>query len=1836
MSNENDRNNDESLPAEPTPDPLQSDPATDETVQVNNFASASYGETIELPDQQGTVVPDEHATIIPDKAATIVPENPQQEPVVTDPEATIVIEQTVDEDRTVADRLLGQTIQARSSSSDITQVDADSSLGSSPPRQTLISRGGLKSSGTVAVSIMASKAIDVTINPRDLSEQDAADWNSAVGAAGRGLSSMEPAIYRTFSDEAFRRLRIREVAESLSSPQVSLDYELGKRIGSGGMGEVFDARQMSLDRRLALKRLKPLDEVKRAQLKELGTLESTQKQRHQQFLSEAIVTSDLDHPNIVPIHDVAFSSKGELFYSMKQVEGIEWAEKIKTNSRDENLEILMKVCDAIGFAHKRGVVHRDIKPQNIMLAEFGVVLVMDWGLALPTPNYEKAGSILATSGLGGTPAFMPPEMAQGPIDRIGPAADIYLLGAVLFLIVTGHTPHQGRNVTECMLAVRQNIIREVPEEKQGELLKIALRAMMTNPKDRYSSVLDFQQAIRDYRSHAESIALATRANERLQVAKQNRSYSDYSRATFGFEESIKSWSGNDKARRGLAEATLLHATTAYENGDFDLGLSLLDENNSQHTQTIKQLRDGLRERQAQITRAALLRKVAAAMLAFILIGGGIAIAVISREKTLADDAREEAEKQTILANQSADKERQATESERQAKESERQAKLAQIELTRKAENLAKSEAELRKQEAQSREKAEAAAFAEKQAKVAAEDATKVAKDNERKANDAKRDAESEKQRANYEAYVAKVGLAKARLDDNEADGARELLKELQNDARNESWEARWLRNQVNQSQDTEQLESSVTDFSLDPQRRSAVIALANGTVQRLRLTEEGNILNHQAIPFGELTATAVSVSPKDDAIAIGTRTGNLIVVNTDGTLRKLDEAHDGSITDVQFTATGLLISGSNDRTVRIWNTDTGKQLTSKKACWHLAPVQKIASVGSDNALMIAVATTDGSVGTIAVWAVDASENFSLEQIGSVSSHPVPVSAIALSSDGKFAASGDVAGNVLLWSPLALQPIDVASSIENALAGLEGSPNSYGLSKQSSVKVARLADVSDEVQEKIISTSHAAPSMRLAHTDIVKSIRFSNDGKSLLTASDDYTLKLWDVSSRQLTKAFKGHGGWVVGADFLDSDNSLVISASDDSTVRSWNSKTYVGAVVENELADFEAKDANQLRIAHADRISTARFSPSGNYVVTSSSDRTARVLAVDPETLRFRQVAMLDDRDDANSDEEILREGTPYVAMSMEVDSVRNRVYLGNADATIRIWDLERGVELAHIPQSGLNTTFSVANDSTRLLCGSSSPDENAVLWALNPTGASQPRRLFSLAGHDEAISAMAISPDGKLLFTGDRGGYGLFWDAATGKPKGEPLNVLRGYRINAATFSADSRELWIGADDEQLSRINVASRERTMMLNHDGFVTQFSLSGDGAAAMTLSELTTEKQLQTTATLWDVKSNTSRVLDRIQTPIDGQAATSRTRHRISTAKFDRQDKVAIIGYAATTESAARVKVLDLQEPSLAGQTFELPRTLGNCETMCPIDAKSLLTMNENGAFRWNLADGKLLKSYREHARLMQADFSFDNQYVVTASRSVKIWNAQTGQAISKLESPHLGPVRSVVMSPIGSLDSPYLLATSGDDGIVRTWHWRENSAEIKLLDEYSDKKRLTAVNRVCFDADGKRLLAVGVHGSAVVWTLDGSQPPQRLSVSKESEVPDFVSGSFALDGITVAVGGTDANVYVWQLTDLNSRTNPVVLSGHAGTVNDVSVLGTASGLLRVFSVSADDTLRVWDPQLNEPTTDVVRRGREVLSLRRHKGDVTAVDLTKEGHLLMTAGNDGTVMLWPAK
>ncbi len=393
-------------------------------------------------------------------------------------------------------------------------------------------------------------------------------------------------------------LRQRDIVQGSSSGSGlnRAEYELGDRLGEGGMGAVYKARQGAIDRTVALKVIKP------------GTRNA--ESLKEKFVAEAVITGDLEHPGIVPIYDLGTNSAGEVFYAMKEVRGHSWKQSIDDLSEDENIEVLLRVADAIAFAHARGIVHRDLKPDNVMIGEFGEVLVMDWGLALPTPEFGKKG-IAFSQGAAGTPAYMAPEMAAGDMEKIGPPSDIYLLGALLFRILTGKAPHPGRHAFGCLQAAERNEF--VPHERDDELMLIALRAMATQPEARYPTVKDLQSALRAYRSHAESIRLTNFAEEKLQAATKQQLYPGFTSAIAGFDDALRLWADNSRAKSGLLAARNAYAIAAFERGDFELAAQQLDPLDNGDTEFLTRIRAAQAERASRLERIRKLKQVAAGL-----------------------------------------------------------------------------------------------------------------------------------------------------------------------------------------------------------------------------------------------------------------------------------------------------------------------------------------------------------------------------------------------------------------------------------------------------------------------------------------------------------------------------------------------------------------------------------------------------------------------------------------------------------------------------------------------------------------------------------------------------------------------------------------------------------------------------------------------------------------------------------------------------------------------------------------------------------------------------------------------------------------------------------------------------------------------------------------------------------------------------------------------------------------------------------------------------------------------------------------------------------------------
>lgn len=326
-------------------------------------------------------------------------------------------------------------------------------------------------------------------------------------------------------------------------PAETRDLEVVRTLGEGGMARVFLARQHSLDRDVAIKTVRDA---------------ATETERNA-LLSEGAITGHLEHPSVIPVHALGVDDEGRPALVMKWVEGSTWLQRLidGEHSLDANLETLMQVCNAVDFAHSRGIVHRDIKPDNVLLGRYGEVYLADWGIALRIAQQS------ADESLCGTPSYMAPEMVSGA--RIDERTDVYLLGAVLHRVLAGRARHVATNVRATLLLAMESTPATYGPEVPATLAQLANDATAPEPDARPANARIFRERIADYLRHKGSIALATSALERLPKLRASIEESAAhaqidvlaAEARFAITEALRGWPDNPEAKRADQELTEL-------------------------------------------------------------------------------------------------------------------------------------------------------------------------------------------------------------------------------------------------------------------------------------------------------------------------------------------------------------------------------------------------------------------------------------------------------------------------------------------------------------------------------------------------------------------------------------------------------------------------------------------------------------------------------------------------------------------------------------------------------------------------------------------------------------------------------------------------------------------------------------------------------------------------------------------------------------------------------------------------------------------------------------------------------------------------------------------------------------------------------------------------------------------------------------------------------------------------------------------------------------------------------------------------------------------------------
>ncbi len=388
-------------------------------------------------------------------------------------------------------------------------------------------------------------------------------------------STIEPA--QVAADSAGGRAI--EVLRALGGRRES-GLQLERTLGQGGMGVVHLATQVSVGRKVAVKTLHADARDGNATLR---------------LLREAWITGSLEHPNVVPVYDVAVDEQGGPVIVLKRIEGVHWGELIADPARvremfgatdvlEWHLRVLLQVCNAVSFAHDRGVIHRDLKPENVMIGAFGEVYVLDWGLAVSLGDDLDGRLPLAQDAkeMAGTPAYMAPEMLGNRAADLGERTDVYLLGAILYEIAAGHPPHTGEN----LMAIVSSVVLSEPvfdDAVPDELARICRTALAREPIERYASAAELRRALSSFLQHRGSLRLTAEAEQSLSRLEQRlhedprEAYDLFGECRFGFRAALAEWSLNAAAQHGLVHATKLMAEYELAQGNPRAAATLLAE-----------------------------------------------------------------------------------------------------------------------------------------------------------------------------------------------------------------------------------------------------------------------------------------------------------------------------------------------------------------------------------------------------------------------------------------------------------------------------------------------------------------------------------------------------------------------------------------------------------------------------------------------------------------------------------------------------------------------------------------------------------------------------------------------------------------------------------------------------------------------------------------------------------------------------------------------------------------------------------------------------------------------------------------------------------------------------------------------------------------------------------------------------------------------------------------------------------------------------------------------------------------------------------------------------------
>jgi WD40 repeat protein len=1098
-------------------------------------------------------------------------------------------------------------------------------------------------------------------------------------------------------------------------------FELRGLLGEGAFGTVYRAYDPLLDRDVALK---------------IPKFSSRQTRFAERFQREARAAARLRHPNIVAVFEGG-AAQGQPYIASEYIEGLPLSDRIAAGPPEfrQSAAWVRELAQALDYAHGEGIIHRDVKPANILLNAANRPQLMDFGLAKLVGD-EDAG-LTADGSIVGTPAYMSPEQARGELEAVGPLSDQYSLGVVLYELLTGRKPFLGppHTVIAQVAAEEPPAPRSFDARIPQDLEAICLRAMEKSPDRRYGDLSamadDLERWLSGRETRARPIGLWERGLRwrRREPAIARLTAVVVLVALTGFCAVAWQW------RR--AEANHLHSLANFEDAQEQ---RLAAEKNLDEVRRQRQIAENnLSEAERQRQRA----EAAQHSLAVALEESQTHLAEANRQRERAEVNLAEAVRQSRLASQSEDLANQ----EKQAK----QKLLGQEYLARGLSLCKQGQAGAgvlwlaRGLEILPPEKAELA--------------------NTIRAELALQEGKFRRLRL---AMTHSGPVRAAALD-----SSGQLLVTAGDDKALHLWNATTgaVIGKIPQ-------ESRVTALALSPDG-GLILAGTEGRTAQLWETQTLKAVG-RPMPHDD-EVTAVAVGPGGKTAATGSldrfaRIWNLETHKVSG--RPLE--HSGPVLDLALSSDGqTLLTGSGGilgGQARLWQVRGGKLLRAFPQ--QDAPVRAVA-LSPDGQKMV----TGGDDKLVRIWELKSGAHTTWP-----SKHIGPILAVAFSSDSRTVITGSADGTARLWNVATGEPIDQPLQHPGAVFVAGFSAGSSTILTASADGTARLWTIADEdlVGRPLDDGSR------------VQAIAFSPDSRILLTGGDNKLVHKWDIPSGKLlgppwpqtgpvsALVYNHHGTAIliaaqhealarlcdattgdrsgrrlvhsqpVTAMAFSPDDRYAATGSEDGAVRIWD------AITGKPLGEPPA---------HRLAVRAVAFSPDGRKLLTASSDRTVRIWNVPSG------------KPDGGS----LVHPAAVVAIAWGADS--ETILTACEDGGARLWSAKTGTQRGPVlPHSGIVRAIAFSPDGQTV--ATAGDDRTARLWrAASGEPIADPLR------HPGAVTRIAFSPDGRTLLTAGADQAVRLWDSVTGQPIGSPLEQRAAVRL--AEFSPDGLTIVVVAGTE-------------------------------------------------------------------------------------------------------------------------------------------------------------------------------------------------------------------------------------------------------------------------------------------------------------------------------------------------------------------------------------------------------------------------------------------------------